>query len=518
MSAPDWLGQPLADIASLDALLAPRSIAIVGATERPQYGGRFLQNLLRTGYPGRLYPVNPHRDRVFDLPCHPSLGDLPERPDLVAVIIPAPGVPAALREAAECGAKAALVVSAGFAETQSVEGERFQTEMRAISAATGLRVCGPNCLGIANLHANVWATANVLVPIDERLRAGPVAIVSQSGATAFGPLLAIARERAIGIHSVISSGNETDLEFADYAAHLLRQPAVGAVAGVVEGIADGRKLLRAAAVAREFDKPIVVLKLGRSAVGQTAARLHTATLAGDDAITMAALRQAGIVVVDDYDLLLEVAAALATGRRPAGRRVAVLSHSGGIGGLLGDQCGQLGLNLPPLSPTTAARLGEILAGRGSATNPVDITGHFERETFGEIAGLLLADPAVDALAIASAGENAARLTVEAAATTPKPVLFTWVGPIEHPGCDLLRGGGIPTFLLPGRCARALAALADLAAWRQRLPEAVRVLAEEGASDGATRRRGDPLRGGKRVKGKRAKLRFPLFPFSPLPLT
>ena len=456
----------------LRALLAPRSIAIIGATERLQYGGRLLQNLLRNGYPGRVYPVNPRRETVFDRKCYPSAGDLPEAVDLVVVVIPAPSVPAALREAAAAGARAAAVISAGFAETQDAAGADLQAELREIVRTTGMRVCGPNCLGVANLHERVWATANVLVPIDERLRPGPVALVVQSGATAFGPLLAIARERGIGIHSIVSSGNEADLTFADYASYLLRQPEVGAVAGIIEGIADGRGFLRAAAVAREVDKPIIALKLGRSAVGQAAARLHTAALGGDHTISLAGLRQAGVIVVEDYDLLLEVANAFATGRRLAGRRVAVLSHSGGIGGLLGDLCGDLGLEVPPLSSSTRERLAEILAGRGAAANPADVTMHYQTEAFGEIVRLLIADPGLDALAVASTGQNAATHVAAAAAETTKPVLFTWVGPADDPGRAILQSAGVPSFLLPGRCAEALRALAGFADWQARTPAAV----------------------------------------------
>ena len=362
--------------------------------------------------------------------------------------------------------RAAVVISAGFAETQDGDGQRLQDELREIAAETGLRICGPNCLGLANLHSHLWSVANTLTPVDDKVLPGPVAIVAQSGATAFGPLLAIARERGIGIHSIISTGNEADLDFADYAAYLLQQPEVGAVAGIVEGVRDGRKLFRVAALARELDKPVVVLKLGRSDVGRSAAKLHTAAMAGDHAVSMAAFRQAGIIVVDDYDVLLETAAAFTSGRRPAGKRIAVVSHSGRDRWAARRPLWRSRARRAVAGAGHRAGLATILAGRGAAANPADIAMHYQLDTFGEIVRLLLADPSFDALAIASTGENAARHVVAAVAESDKPVLFTWVGAIEGEGRETLRSGGVPSFLLPGRCATAMKALVDFAAWRR----------------------------------------------------
>ena len=258
-----------------------------------------------------------------------------------------------------------------------------------------------------------------------------MALVAQSGATAFGPLLAIARERGIGIHSIVSTGNEADLDFADYASYLLQQPEVGAVAGLIEGIRDGRKLFDVAAIAREVDKPIVVMKLGRSEVGQSAAKLHTAALAGDHAVSVAALRQAGV-----SSSMTMICSSKPRRRLPrgGGRRKA---RRGSVSLRRDRWTAWRPLRRPRAgdspSADTSAKLAEILAGRGAAANPADVTMHYQLDSFGDIVRLLLGDPSFDALAVASTGENAARVVGAAAKESDKPVLFTWVGPIDGEG-------------------------------------------------------------------------------------
>ena len=458
---------------AIHALLHPRSIAVVGATESPGYGSRLMANLASTNFSGRVVPVNPNRSTVFGLLAVPSIADAPEPVDLAAVVIPAPAVPRTLSEAGARGVPAALVISAGFAETEG-QGAALQDVIAGVAAMHGPRICGPNCLGVANIPDRIWVSGNVLAPVDERLRPGGVAIVSQSGATAFGPLLSIARDRAIGLRYVVSSGNEADLTTADFVDYFVADRGVSAIALVLEGIRDGAAFRRAVEGALAADKPIVVLKLGRTPAGAAAARTHTAAMTGADDVFDALVHQYGLARVDDWDGLLETADAFAKtrGKRVDGRRVGVVSHSGGIGGLVADACESRGLTVPLFEPTTEAGLAAILEGRGAARNPADVTGHYDRETFADILRLVGDDPNVDALAIATAGgAHVAQRIAEAAGRRDKPLVACWTGGMEETdGLRALREAGVPIVHEPGDSAAVLAALASWAETRERIEQ------------------------------------------------
>jgi acyl-CoA synthetase (NDP forming) len=457
--------------AAIDALLHPRSVAIVGATERPGYGSRLLANLTGNGYAGRVVPVNPNRDRVLGWPCVPSVLNVPGEIDLAVIVIPAAGVAAALAECRAKGVPAAMVISAGFAELGTDAGRALEEQL-ARSAVEGPRLCGPNCLGVANLAERIWATANVLAPVDERTRAGAIGLVSQSGATAFGPLLSIARERGIGLRYVVSSGNEVDLATHDYVEYMLHDRQISGIACVLEGVRDGVAFRRVLEMAQAVDKPVVALKIGRTESGAAAALSHTAALTGRDDVFDALLRQCGAPRAAGWVDLIELADGLAKARRPRGRRVGVVSHSGGIGGLVADHVAAAGLEVPPLSPASQQRLAAILDGRGAARNPADITGHFERETFEEILGLLLADPSLDALAVATAGGIPVAMRVAAAAESqPKPLVLCWTAGVEESeSLRTLREAGMP---LTYDAAASATLLAALVRWSERRATAAR---------------------------------------------
>jgi acyl-CoA synthetase (NDP forming) len=466
---------------AIHALLHPRTIAVVGATESPGYGARLMSNLMNAGFTGRVVPVNPNRAAVFGLPCVPSIADAPGEVDLAAIVIPAPAVPGTLSAAGARGVPAALVISAGFAEAAG-KGAALQEMVAGVAAVGGPRVCGPNCLGVANVAAGIWATANVLAPIDDRLRSGGIAVVSQSGATAFGPLLAAARDRGIGLRYVVSSGNEADLTTADFIDYFVADRAVAAVALVLEGVRDGAAFRRSVESALAADKPVVVLKLGRTPAGAAAALTHTAAMTGQDDVFDAFCRQHGLARVDDWDALLETADGVAKARRPRGRRVAIVSHSGGIGGLLADACEARGLEVPRLAAATEARLAAILDGRGAARNPADVTGHYDRESFAEILDLLARDENADALVVGTAGGPHVVARIEAAAArTTRPLVVCWTGGLEETeALRALRQSPVPVTYQPSACARVLSSLAAWAAGRRLLGEPL-VRSRDGAA-------------------------------------
>jgi len=444
---------------AIAAMLRPKSIAVVGATDR-LYGARILTNLIRGRFKGKLYPVNPKRDEVFGVPCFPSIRAVPGPIDSAAILIPAAGVLGAIQECAEKGVKAAVVISAGFAELGTAQGQALQRDLQRLARETGVRVCGGNCLGVANVAEGIWTSANPPVEAEAMVRPGAVALVSQSGATAYGPLMAVAKDRGIGLRYVVSTGNEADLDLTDFVEFLVEDPEVKAFALMIEGLRDGAKFVRVARLALNHGKPLVALKLGRSAVGAGAAWSHTGALTGSDVVQAAMFRQLGVVRVDDYDELLEIAAMFAKTGAPEGDRVGLVSHGGGICGAIGDKCGELGLAVPALDERTLSTLQTILEGRGAAANPADITYHGQRETFPIILRAMLADPNIDLLGVATAGtEKTARAVIDTAATSRKPVLFMWTESLrDQVALPMLQQSAVPVFYLPGRFATGIRSL------------------------------------------------------------
>ena len=323
---------------ALDAIFRPQAIAVVGATERAGYGARVLSNMQRSAFAGTVYAINPNRDKVFDWPCYASADDLPGKPDLALVVVPASAVPDALRRCAAAGARAAIVISAGFAELGD-DGADRQGQLRALAEETGMRIVGPNCLGAANLVDGIWPTAASRLTTDLPLAVPGAALVSQSGATAFGPLLALAGDRGLGFRYAVSTGNEADLVAADFVEYFLRLSDVRVVTLMLEGVRDFARLRRLADQAAQLGKFIVILKVGRSEAGARAAQSHTAALTGSDQVHDALFRQLGILRVRDYDELIEQTAMLLHAPMPAGPRMGIASHSGGIGAHMCDLLG-----------------------------------------------------------------------------------------------------------------------------------------------------------------------------------
>ncbi len=444
---------------SIHRMLNPGSIAVVGATPRLQYGGRFLKGVLRSPKGVGVYPVNPRYDEVMGVRCYPRLADLPESPDVVGIVVPYHRVMDVLRECADCGAGSAIVISAGFAERGVDDRSDLQEEMGRFALESGVRVCGPNCLGVANLTDGIWATASSLA---SEGAGGPIGLVSQSGASAFGPFLARALEKRIGYSYIISTGNEADLGSADFIQYLVQDDHTRVIACFIEGFKDGPKLMEAARAARERGKPILMIKVGRSELGSQAARSHTAALSGEDEVHDAVFRQMGIIRVEDYDELLEVAQLMAFSPTPTASGVSVVSHSGGVSSLTADKCGQMGLCLPPLNDSTRDGLNGILKGFGWAANPADVTGHANSENFPAILDLMSDDPEMGTIVVASAGaDSQAQQVVDFRDRVQKPLAFLWTGrQSETAGLDLLKSSNVPVFYQPSALARGVAEMLE----------------------------------------------------------
>ena len=462
----DYWTEPQLD--SIHKMVNAGSIAVVGATERMQYGGRFLNSVLRSRERVRVYPVNPRYQELMGVPCYPSVSDLPESPDLVRIIVPFDRVNAVLRECAEKGAGSAIVTSAGFAERGTDERRGLQEELGAIARETGVRVSGPNCLGIANVKANIWACASSSLSSLDMI-SGNVALVCQSGASAFGPFLSRAIARRIGYSYIVSTGNEADLEASDFVRYFLDDDDTKVIAMFVEGFKNPRKFLEVARLAAEKGKPIVAIKIGLSKSGTVAAYSHTAAITGADEVYEAAFKQYGVIRVHDWDRLLEVSQLLAHSRAPIKHGVALVSHSGGVCSLTADLLGQAGLELPELTDHARDGINDILQGFGWAANPADITVYASRDTVAPVMEYMINEPEVGALVIASsASETQARHVVDLQIRHDKLVAFLYTGNElgEPTGLETLRNAHVPVFHSPENLASALKQLHQYHSWHR----------------------------------------------------
>jgi acetate---CoA ligase (ADP-forming) len=354
----------------LTPLLAPRSVAIFGASNDPErISGRPLRYFLEARYGGALYPINPNRDRVQGLPAYPDLDAVPGPVEFALIAVPAGLAMAALEASIGKGVRAVVMFTAGFAET-GAEGAAMQQRLAEIARAGGVRLCGPNCLGLFNLRTGHTPTFGSYLEEGPQ-RPGPLGMVTQSGA--FGThLLALAKRRGILSGLWISTGNEADIQVADGISFLADDPETEAIACYIEAIKDRDRFAEAVTRARANGKPVIAMKVGGSAVGAVAAASHTASLAGSDAIYDAAFRQLGVERATSPEDLIEIAYACTRGRLPRSRRLAVLTVSGGAGVLMADAAEREGVELAPLSPEAQA---EILGWVPFAAprNPVDLT-------------------------------------------------------------------------------------------------------------------------------------------------
>lgn len=451
------------DTHHLRRLLAPRSIALVGATERPGYAARLFGNLVAGGFDGALYPVSLTRDTVFDRPAYRSVTDLPGPVDVVMIAVPAAHVPDVVRACGRHDVGAAVVISSGFSEAGAAGRALADELQRAVRDAGDLPVIGPNGTGYASPPARAWATTYSDLSWDVERPVLPAVLLSQSGGTGFGAALGQALDHGYGFQAVFSMGNEEVVTSEQLAEQLLAAD-TEVVAMIAEEFRDPAALLRAARAAREAGRWIVVLKIGRSEAGRAAAATHTAALAGDDVVIDDVLRQHGIVRAHDVDELVQAVHYLAVADAPRGDRAIVLSHSGGLGALAADSLGAEGFRLPALSDRTVARLDELLGSTGGRSNPVDVTMTLRDPVASQTAAALLEEP-VDLLQVVTAGDAKlpGRLgeAVQAAGEAAVPLHLVWTSGIRTAhDPTAIEGSPVPWFSGVGIAARVLARCRD----------------------------------------------------------
>lgn len=465
-----------AAVAALTSVFRPASIAVVGASRDPlSIGGLVFDNLLRGRYAGPVYPVNPRAAHVQSVAAYPSVTDCPTVPELVVVCVPAPLVEPVVHEAARLGTKAAVVVSSGFAESGSEGRERERALMETVRGH-GIRLVGPNCMGVLNAGAGVRmnGTFSQVFPPP-----GRVAFSSQSGALGIA-ILAAAQRLGLGLSSFASVGNKADISGNDLLQYWESDPDTDVILLYLESFGNPRKFGR---IARRIGrtKPIAAVKSGRTAAGVRAASSHTGALAAGDVAVEALFRQAGVIRTETMEELFNVATLLANQPVPAGDRVAILTNGGGPGILAADACESNGLVVPELSPATLTALGEFLPAEAGIRNPVDMIASATAAAYGRALRILADDPHVDALLVifippvVTLPEDVARelATAQAAINAERqargeagiPVVSVFMSEAGLPG--ELSAARIPSYRFPEGAAQALGHAARYGRWRAR---------------------------------------------------
>ncbi|MFH5800933.1 acetate--CoA ligase family protein [Haladaptatus sp. CMAA 1911] len=461
----------------LGPLFDPDSVAVVGASPESFYSGNLVDNLLDYGFDGTLYPVNPNRDNAWNRPCYDSIGDVPETVDLAVVSVPREYVVEVVRAAGERGVPVALVLTAGFAEADET-GIEMERNLAETAAEAGIRVVGPNCIGVmAARGATLTSTCS------REPEPGRIGLVSQSGALAFTTFFERAADRDLHFSHIVSTGNETDLTLRDYVAHLAGQESVDVICTYVEGIDEPERFVRVAETAIRNGTPVLTVKIGQSDLAEEATLSHTGSLTGDDDAWAAALDQAGIQRVPDIPDLLARASAHTAYDAPDGTGVCIASTSGGLASLLADMAAERDLTLPDIDGETERALLEMdeLLNYGQLHNPADIRG-YGAEALPKIADVLLAadefDSYVFAIGLSGVDDRAAQIADDLQGIIERaeaPVYVLWTGrkepddPTETPPYARLRES-VPVYEDPSLCLDAVASTYDFVADRDRIAD------------------------------------------------
>jgi acetyltransferase len=438
---------------ALESLFAPHSVAVIGATDREGSVGRtVIHNLLRGGYKGRVFPINPHRKELFGKRCYPSIADVPEPVDLVIIVTPAATVPAIVADCVKAKSKGIVVISAGFKE-KGPEGAALEQQIRSTLRGTDTRLIGPNCLGLMNPSIGLNATF-----AQDIVRPGNVAFLSQSGAL-LTAILDWSLVEQVGFSAIVSTGSMLDVGWGDLISFLGEDSKTESILIYMESIGNARDFLSAA---REvaFSKPIIVIKAGRSEAASRAAASHTGALTGSDEVYDAAFRRSGVLRVQNIADVFHMAEALSRQPRPRGPRLMILTNAGGPGVLATDALIATGGQLAAISESSGRALDAILPPHWSRNNPIDILGDADPERYARALEIVMQDPNCDGLLAVLAPQGMTDPAEVAERLKPyaksygKPLLASWMGgQAVAKGVKILNASGIPTFSYPDTAAR-----------------------------------------------------------------
>ncbi len=410
----------------LTPLFEPRSVGIIGASETEgSIGTVLVRNMLEGGFKGRLFAVNPNREKVFDVPCFRSVEDIPQRLDLAVIATPASTVPGIVDACGHAGTKAIVILSAGFSEA-GPRGAALERAVLETARRHRLRILGPNCLGIIRPDLGLNASF-----AQGHAHKGSIALVSQSGALCTA-ILDWAKPNNVGFSNVISLGASSDIDFGEVVEYLMSDPRTESIFLYVEGVRDARRFMSALRGAARV-KPVLVIKVGRNPAGSAAALMHTGAMVGEDAVFDAALRRSGAVRLYNIGQMFAAASALFTHFHPRGDRLLVMTNGGGPAVMAADRAADLGIPLAQLSEGTVAKLNEFLPPAWSKGNPIDLLGDADAERYGKTLSTVLEDPSVDGVltimtpqALTSPTE-VARQIIEIDKKADKPILACWIG-------------------------------------------------------------------------------------------
>lgn len=456
---------------NIDYLLNPRSIAVIGASERTWYSRELIKNLKRYGCGRKIFPVNPKRDQVLGLKCYHNLLEIPGDIDLAIYIIGRNKVINSLPECARKKVKSIYILAAGFKEADK-KGQLLQKELSTFAKRTGIRICGPNCVGFYNLHNNLVASPLPTSEDPRVMEPGSIALISQSGGLGIASTFQYAYDRGIKFSYVITVGNEADLELSDFIQYLIRDPHTRVIALIIEGLKRPHAFLHAVEEALRAGKPIIAFKIGRTQLGAKSALSHTGKLTGSREVTSAAFKQKGVIEVEDFHGLVETASILDRCRIPEGEGIAIVSGLGGLATHLADLSEELDISLPKLEGKNKQRLLETegLLAFGNLRNPIDVRG-YGLLIIKDILKPLLDSQKFHTIVIACDvcgvddffSSKLAKDMIEVSKKTDKPLVALWTGgrttkSSGDPPYKILHNSRIPLFNNPRRCMNALKAL------------------------------------------------------------
>lgn len=445
----------------IERLINPRSIAVIGASaDFGKVSGRPLKHLIGKGYTGRILPVNPKYPSIAGITCYPSIEQLPEAADLAIVAVPASDVLKNVESLGRRGIRAVVIFSSGFGE-MGAAGQAMEDALAEKARALDMVLCGPNCLGFINAYSNVYATFSQYA--DGETAPGPIAFVTQSGA--FGTAIAaLVRQRGLGLGYFINTGNEADVSFSELMMAVIEDPRIRVAAGYLEGLENGRELVRLAKRCQELKKALILTKVGRMASGVRAAASHTGALAVTDTVFDAVIRQYGVLRARNEEQMLDMLETLANPRVATGNGLGIATQSGGAGVMMADRAEEVGLAVPTLTPGTQARLAAVVPAFGASGNPVDVTGEFvgRPELLRESVIALMDDENVHVgivwLQLMTAHvDTLVRIFVDIRDRTTKPFFVCWIA-APHEALQRLREQGIVVFPAGERAVEAAAAL------------------------------------------------------------
>jgi acetyltransferase len=452
-------------------LLYPKAVAVMGASRTPgKVGYAVVANLIQGGYEGEIVPINPSGGELLGHKIYAGLEEYGKPIDLSVIAVPTAAVKGAVISSLHQGAKAIVVITAGFKEV-GAEGARLEKEIADICHGSGARLMGPNCLGLINTHHAMNASFASHMP-----SVGGISVVSQSGALCTA-ILDWAASRKMGLATLVSIGNKADLDETDFLSAFADDDRTKVIVGYLESIGSGDEFIRVAESVAAV-KPVVILKAGTTSAGSKAASSHTGALAGADIAYGAAFKRAGIIRADTFESLFDFSAALAMQPLPKGDRVAIITNAGGPGIMTADAVENAGMKVAALHPDTAGELREKLPAAASVGNPIDVLGDADPERYAMAVEAAQNDPSVDAVIVILTPQAMTRpaetaRAIAAKANGEKPLLASFMGGSDVlPGREELVAANLPDYPSPERAVASLKAMVDYAAWRLRPPRIV----------------------------------------------